>query len=750
MMDCGPTCLKMIAKFYGKVLPISVLRDVSRINRTGVSMYSLAEGAERIGFLTNGVKLSVERLANEVSSPCILHWKGNHFVVLVRMRKRFSSRVAELLRRFLFREHDTRPSKRLFSIVDPARGRIVLGEDEFIKAWLTHSGETGNEGVALLLTPGAAFFESEGQEVKKLEIGPLLKHLWQYKGLLIQLGIGMILGSFLQVLFPVLNQAIVDVGIGTQDLPFINVLLIAQMTLLASSVSVDFLRSWILLHIGTRLNLTVLSEFLAKLLRLPISFFDTKMYGDIMQRINDHQRIESFLTGHTINFVFSLFNLLIFGILLAYYNFTIFFLALGSSIVYAVWATLFMNRRRKLDFQRFGILSKNQSKVIQLIQGMQDIRLSGSEMEKKWEWEALQAALFKCNVRTMGLSQVQQAGAMLINQSKNIIITFIAAKGVIDGSLSLGEMMSIQYILAQFNTPVEQMIVFLQSFQDAQLSLERLNEIHQLEDEEPVHKDLRRKWAHGQDINVRNLSYGYPGTNVSPVLRNIDLTILNGRTTAIVGKSGSGKTTLLKILLRFYEPDSGDIYLTTGSDERGEGGYETNLSFISHQAWRRSCGVVMQDSFIFSDSIARNIAVSGELIDEEKLELASRLANISGFIESLPKGYLTKIGPEGMGISQGQKQRILIARAIYKEPDLLFFDEATNALDSSNESTILKNLESFFCNRTVIVVAHRLSTVRDADQIVVMDLGKIVEVGNHSELLERRGHYYELVQSQLK
>nr|WP_181956074.1 peptidase domain-containing ABC transporter [Dyadobacter psychrotolerans] len=520
-----------------------------------------------------------------------------------------------------------------------------------------------------------------------------------------------------------------------------------------------FLRSWILLHISTRLNLTILSEFLSKLMRLPVSFFDVKQFGDIMQRIGDHRRIESFLTGQTLSVVFSLFNLVVFGFVLAYYHLSIFAVAVGASVLYAVWVILFLKQRRKMDTKRFDVSSANQSQLVQLIQGMQDIKLSGAETSKRWEWERTQARLFKWSIKSLSLSQFQQAGALLINQSKNIFITFLAAKAVVDGQLTLGGMMSVQYILGQFNAPIEQMIGFLQSWQDAQISLERLNEVHGLADEEPANEIRRKEWNNQQDIHLTKVTYTYPGAGNEPVLKNINLTIPHGQTTAIVGTSGSGKTTLLKLLLRFYEPQSGSIslkkqlvnplgvenlYLLPGKAS------ELNLKYISHKAWRQQCGVVMQEGFIFSDTIARNIAVADEIIDQERLYQAAHLANIHEFIESLPLGYYTKIGAEGNGISQGQKQRILIARSVYKNPQLLLFDEATNALDANNEAVIIRNLEEFFQGRTVVVVAHRLSTVKHADQIVVMEKGEVVEVGTHAELVFAKGKYFKLVSNQLE
>lgn len=783
-VDCGPACLRMIARHFGRHYTAQTLRERSQISREGVSMLGIAEAAEAIGFRSIAVKVTLEKLLDEAPLPCILHWGQNHFVVLYRVRHRLSAGIRgrlwggrkanvgleSLIRGSIVNTEDSRrervklkSSESIFYIADPAKGLITYKAEEFQGFWLSGGKGGKSEGLAMLLEPTGRFYDEEGEKANGLEFSQLLRYLWRYRRLVVQLGLSMLMGSALSLLFPFFTQATVDVGIGTQNLPFIYLILIAQMVLLLSTAAVDFLRSWILLHISTRLNLTILSEFLSKLMRLPVSFFDVKQFGDIMQRIGDHRRIESFLTGQTLSVIFSVFNLVAFGFVLAYYHLSVFAVAFGASIFYAIWVILFLKQRRKLDIKRFDVSSRSQSQIVQLIQGMQDIKLSGAETPKRWELERTQARLFKWSVKSLSLTQFQQAGALLINQSKNIFITFLAAKAVMDGQLTLGGMMSVQYILGQFNAPIEQMVVFLQSWQDAQISLERLNEVHGLADEEPAHESKRHKWDLKQDIQLTNLSYAYPGAGNDLVLRNINLTIPHGKTTAIVGSSGSGKTTLLKLLLRFYEPQSGTISLkstdkklefyTKGFTDvmhQPDVGSELGLKYISHKAWRRQCGVVMQEGFIFSDSIARNIAVCDEIIDQDRLYQAAHMANIHKFIESLPLGYYTKIGAEGNGISQGQKQRILIARSVYKNPQLLFFDEATNALDADNEAVITRNLEEFFKERTVIVVAHRLSTVKHADQIVVMEKGEIVEIGTHVELVIARGKYFELVSNQLE
>jgi ATP-binding cassette subfamily B protein len=567
----------------------------------------------------------------------------------------------------------------------------------------------------------------------------LFSYIRPYRRFIVQLFVGLLVGSILQLIFPFLTQSIVDKGINARNLDFVYLVLIAQLMLFVSQTSVEFIRSWIFLHISTRVNISLISDFLIKLLKLPIGFFDSKMIGDIMQRIGDHGRIENFLTSASLNILFSMINLVIFGVVLAIYDMTIFLVFFLASLFYVAWVVVFMKKRRELDFKRFAQLSDNQSNLIQLITGIQEIKLNNCEKQKRWGWERIQAKLFRVNVKSLSLGQYQQSGALFINQLKNIFISFYAAKGVIDGDMTLGMMMAVQYIIGQLNSPIEQLIGFMHALQDAKISLERLSEIHQKDDEERPSGEQISDLPVGLPLVVRDLSFHYEGPHSERVLHEINLTIPAHKVTAIVGMSGSGKTTLIKLFLGFYPPTKGEIRV---------GDYP--LGSISQRAWRQRCGVVMQDGFIFSDTISRNIAVSDESIDRERLQKAVQVANIGDLIESLPLGYNTKIGMEGHGLSQGQKQRILIARAVYKNPDYLFFDEATNALDANNERVIMENLGQFFAGRTVVVVAHRLSTVRDADQIVVLEKGQVVELGTHTELTAKRGAYYQLVKNQLE
>jgi ATP-binding cassette subfamily B protein len=704
----------MIAKHYGRNYKQQTLNKMCVINRGGVSLLGIGDAAEKIGFRTMGVKLTSEQL-NEAELPCILYWEQYHFVVL----------------------HKIKNNK--YYLADPAAGLITLTEAEFNSAFGGHGDNGQTQGVALLLSPTPLFYEQENEKESEVKWSFLLRYLITYRKLVVQLLLGMGIGSLLQLITPFLTQSIVDIGINTRNLNFITIILFAQVALIIGRVSVEFIRSWILLHITTRVSISILTDFLIKLMKLPISFFDAKMTGDIMQRMNDQKNIQTFLTGSALNTVFSMFNLLVFSVVLVYYNTSIFFVFALSSALYAGWILLFLKQRRALNYKSFEISAKTQSSIVQLIGGMQEIKLNNCEQEKRWEWEHLQARLFKFNVKNLALNQYQTGGATFINEGKNILITFLSAEAVISGNLTLGAMVALQYIVGQLNSPIEQFIGFMQGFQDAKISLERLNEIHQMEDEEPASKELNHTLPANKGLFINNVTFYYPGAGNEPVLGNINLHIPEGKTTAIVGMSGSGKTTLLKLMLRFYEPQKGEIKV---------GGQPINN--INFKTWRSQCGVVMQDGFIFSDNIERNIAVGDEYPDKIKLRHAIRIANIQDFIDSLPLGLNTIIGDEGNGISQGQRQRILIARAVYKNPQFLFFDEATNALDANNERIIMNNLQEFFEGRTVIIVAHRLSTVSNADNIILLDKGRIVEQGTHCELTSLRGDYYRLVKNQLE
>ncbi|KEQ28881.1 ABC transporter ATP-binding protein [Pedobacter antarcticus 4BY] len=711
-MDCGPTCLRMIAKHYGRTYSQKTMSRLCEINREGVSLLGISDAAEKIGFRTLGVKLSNEQL-KEAELPCILHWRQYHFIVLYKIKNN------------------------KYYLADPAGGLFVLDEKSFNKSWQQDKDQL--EGIALLISTTPRFYEQDNEKAMEVRWSFLLKYLILYRGLIIQLLFGLGIGSILQLITPFLTQSIVDIGINTKNLNFIYIIVIAQIALIIGRVSVEFIRSWILLHISTRINIAILTDFLIKLMKLPMSFFDAKMTGDIMQRINDQRTIQSFLTGATLTTIFSMFNLIVFSIVLAYYNMSIFFVFAISSLLYIAWIILFLKHRRELNYKSFDVSAKNQSSIVQLISGMQEIKLNNCEQQKRWEWEHIQARLFKFNVKTLALSQYQQGGATVINEGKNILITFLSAEAVINNHLTLGAMVAVQYIVGQLSSPIEQLLGFIQGFQDAKISLERLNEIHQMNDEEPAGKELSQTLPENKSISINNLTFRYAGAGNEPVLENVSLYIPQGKTTAIVGMSGSGKTTILKLLLRFYEPQNGEIKVG-----------QQNINNIRFKTWRSQCGIVMQDGFIFSDSIERNIAVGDEYPDKKKVAHAIKVSNIRDFIDELPLGLNTKIGAEGNGISQGQRQRILIARAVYKDPEYLLFDEATNSLDANNERVIMDNLQEFFDGRTVVIVAHRLSTVSNADNIIVLNKGQIIEQGTHQELTALKGDYYSLVRNQLE
>jgi ATP-binding cassette, subfamily B, bacterial len=660
-----------------------------------------------------------------------------------------------------------------FIIADPGKGLITLEKKEFLQNWISSTinqptkilqnslsseivSNTSEQkivseqifqeaGVALLLEPLPLFHSQLEEKDTKLGWGMLLSYLVLQKRYFFQLAIGLLIGNLLQLILPFLTQSLVDTGINQRNLPFIYIILTAQFMLFFGRTIVDFIRGRILLHISIKINLTILSDFWIKLMKLPLYFFDTKQTGDIIQRIGDHKRIENFLTGTALNTLFSLFNLVIFSIILLQYSSYVFAIFCIGSFLYFLWICLFLRYRRNLDYKRFALASKENTATMQLIFGMQEIKLNGAEQFRRWEWEGLQAALFKLSFKSLSLSQYQQAGAFFINEGKNILITFFVAKSVFDGQLTLGAMLAVQYIIGQLNSPVEQLIGFVQQAQDAKISLERLNEIHQLKDEEPNEKTFYKQLPQTKSISLKQLSFTYVGAGNEPVLNNIDLFIPQGKVTAIVGMSGSGKTTLLKLLLKFYENYKGEIRIGGGDEGAG-----VNFSYLSPKFWRTHCGSVMQDGYIFNDSIARNIAVSEDKYNYEKLVHACKVSNILSFIESLPLGFNTKIGVEGNGISAGQKQRILIARAVYKNPEYIFFDEATNALDANNELVIMEKLKEFFKDKTVVVVAHRLSTVKNADNIIVLHNGEISEQGTHNELAEKKGRYFELIQNQLE
>ncbi len=714
-MDCGPACLKMVAAHYGKTISFETLRKRCYITREGVSFLGLSEAADSLAFRTIGVRIPFEKLSKNVPLPCIVHWRQNHFVVVYKIT-----------------------GKKVFA-ADPASGLVSYTHQEFVRHWGTSLIEGEPAGMVLILEPKPGFFEQESEKEYRPGFRFLFRHFRLYRKYVSQLILGLLLGSLIQLILPFLTQSIIDIGINNNDLGFIYLLLFAQLALVTGRMSVEFIRGWLLLHIGTRVNVSIISGFLHKLMSLPIAFFDTKLTGDILQRIDDNNRIEAFLTSATLSILFSFFNLLIFGFVLAIYNIYILLLFLSGALLYVLWVLLFMRRRAILDHERFKKMAASNSSLINMVNGMQEIKLTRSENSKRWDWENIQAELFRVKVKGLGLSQYQTAGGVFISEVTNILITVLAATLVLRGEMTLGMMLAVQFIIGQLNVPLSQVSTFLKLTQDARISLDRLSEIHSMDDEEPAPEQKLRKLPDSKTIYINNLSYQYEGPRSPFALRNVDLAINENEVTAIVGTSGSGKTTLLKMILGFYKPVEGEVIVGN-----------TRLNDISLRTWRDSTGAVMQDGFIFPDTVAANIAPGAESIDEERLVRACEVANIRAFIESMPNRYNTKIGANGHGLSEGQKQRILIARVVYKNPEILIFDEATNSLDANNEKAITNNLEDFFRGKTVIVVAHRLSTVRNAGKIVVLEDGRVVETGDHEALVRSQGAYYRLIKNQLE
>jgi ATP-binding cassette subfamily B protein len=712
--DCGPTCLRMIAKFYGKNFSREFLRDKASITRQGVTMAGIADAAEIIEMRTLGMRVSLESLVNEAPTPFIVPWRQKHFVVIYKT------------------------SKTKISIADPAQGLLEYSHEEFLKAW---TNTTDGSGFVLILEPNTNFHTLDEDKSKKKGFSFLYPYIRPYKKLISQLFIGLIIGIIIQFTTPFLMQSIVDTGVNTQNIPFIYLILLAQLILFISQTLVRVFREWLLIHITNRFHIKMISDFLYKMLKLPINFFETRNTGEHLQRIQDHTRIQNFVSSSSFGMIYSILLFVVFSFVLAFYNTTIFLVFLIGAILYVSWTFFFLKKRAELDFKRFDESSQSQTSLIQIINGVKEIKINNSQRKNRWKWEQIQISLFKTSISSLALAQYQSIGSGFINELKNIFITFLSATAVVNGEITLGMMLSIQYIVGQLNSPLNSFIGFIQVWQDAKISLERLMQVHTKKDEDD-HKDNKVKELPAKkDIIIKNLSFRYGGKSTPFVLKNINCTLPEGKTTAIVGASGSGKTTLVKLLLKFHEPTTGEILVNSSI-----------LSTINNDYWRMNCGAVMQDTFIFNDTIAGNISESeqNEIIDRKKLKKASFISNIEEFIKKLPNRYNTELGTSGIRLSGGQEQRIMIARAVYKNPFFVFFDEATSALDANNEKVIMENLNGFMENRTSVIVAHRLSTVKNADTIIVLENGEIVEQGNHKELAQKKGKYYELVKNQLE
>lgn len=716
-MECGIACLAMICKFFKTEYSIEYISKICFATTEGVSLLGLNETALQLGLQTVSGRISIDKL-RKANFPCILHWNQNHFVVLYKIKK-----------------------GNTFCIADPAKGLVKYNLEDFKKHWVSTQSSGEDKGIAMFLEPTPAFYEKQTKEQHNEErsFRFLFGYIKKYRKYFGQIVLGLLIGSLLQLILPFLTQFIVDVGIKNQNIGFIWLILLGQLMLTISSTAIDFVRRWLLLHISLRINISIISDFFIKLLKLPMSFFDTKLMGDIMQRMNDHNRVNTFLTQQTLSIVFSFFTFVVFCIVLLSYNWLIFAIFIFGSLLYGGWLALFLRRRKILDYELFEQQAINNNKTYEFITSMQEIKLQDCEQRRRWEWEDVQADLFNVQMKSLKLQQTQEAGSIFINELKNIVITVVAATAVIHGQLTLGMMLAVQYIIGQLNSPIEQLMSFFYSVQDVKISLERINEIHRKDDEngkQGLETSVKDK---NKGFELKAVSFKYDPHALKTIIDGVNLTIPKGKVTAIVGASGSGKTTIIKLILGYYPVLNGQI--TIG---------ETDINTINKKWWRRQCGVVMQDGVIFSESIARNIAIDDGEIDKERLKKAAKIACINDYIMGLPLKYNTKIGRDGIGLSQGQKQRILIARAVYKNTDYIFLDEATNSLDANNERMIIEHLYEFYKGKTVVIVAHRLSTVKNADQIVVLDKGKVVETGNHEELTLKRGVYYNLVKNQLE
>ena len=714
-MQCGAACLAMIVNSYGVKCSLEYVSQMLHIGKNGVSMFAITEAANEIGFNCQGQLYTVEQL-KEAQMPCILHWNQNHFVVLFKISK-----------------------KEVFCIADPGKGLLKLTFEDFCRHWIS-TEQQGTRGTVLLLTPTEKLenFHIDKYHSKKSK-HVLWKYILKYRYLYIMLLLGLFVGSLLQLVLPFLTQSIVDVGIKNQNIGFVWLILLGQLMLTISRTAIDFIRRWLLLHISLRINISLVSDFFIKLLKLPMSFFDTKLMGDLMQRMNDHSRVNNFLTQQSLNITFAMLTFVVFSVVLFFYNKLVFAIFLLGSILYGAWMTLFLKRRKVLDYELFEQQAINNNKTYEFITSMQEIKLQDCEQRRRWEWEDTQADLFGVQMKSLKLQQTQEAGSIFINEVKNIIITVVAATAVIHGQMTLGMMLAVQYIIGQLNSPVEQLMNFFYSLQDVKISLERINEIHQMDDENGKEGLLTSIEDKNEGIDIKNIMFKYDPHALRKTIDDVSIHIPQGKVTAIVGASGSGKTTLIRLMLGYYPVLEGKINIGN-----------TDINKLNKKWWRRQCGVVMQEGVIFSESIARNIAVDDGDIDKERLLKAAEIACIKDYVMALPLKFNTKIGRDGVGLSQGQKQRILIARAVYKNPDYIFLDEATNSLDANNERSIVENLDKFYKGKTVVIVAHRLSTVKNADQIVVIDHGKVVEIGNHESLTAKRGAYYNLVKNQLE
>jgi ATP-binding cassette, subfamily B, bacterial len=719
-MDCGATCLRMICAYHGKIYPLEWLRQKCGITRQGASFTGMMDAAEELGLKSLGLSVSMETLIKDVPLPCIVHWRQRHFVVVHKIGK-----------------------KHIY-VADPAFGKVKYSHARFLEGWLYNKKtrrEQDNEGYVLLLEPTPEFAGSEPEPPgSRTGLSFLFPYIKQHKKLLVQLLAGVLLSSLLLLAFPFLTRVLVDQGIRYSSKRFVQLILIGQLMVFVSQTLLEIIRRWTILFISKRVNISAISDFLARMMRLPLSFFDSKMTTDLIQRVEDQRLVEQFLSNTSLNVLFSMINILLFGGILLHYNSRLFLFFCCGSFLYFVWVLLFVKRRATLAYLRRDELAENRSSVLQIINGIHEIKLNNSERKRRREWESIQARAYHTASKELRLEQFQVVGGNFIMQCTYIIITFISAISVIEKEVSLGMMLATQYIIGQLSGPINNFVSFIQGAQEARISIRRMGEIVR-EKAENSSGELPGIYEPADPIVLENLSFRYGGPSSPLILKNISLEIPRGKVLAIVGASGSGKTTLMKLLLKFYNQTGGHIRI---GNQR--------FDSLSPTWWRSQCGVVMQDGFIFADTIVRNISESdaGYIIDKERLRNAVRIANIEKMIDHLPLGYNTNLSWGGISLSGGENQRVLIARAVYKNPEFIFLDEATSSLDANNEMTIMSNLNEFFVGRTVVIIAHRLSTVKNADKIVVLDQGTIIEEGSHEELVALNGSYFRLIKNQLE
>lgn len=714
LKDCGPTCLRMIAKHYGKTFSREFLREISGITKTGVTLAGISDAANQIEMRTLGVNINLNSLVNEAPTPFIVSWRQKHFVVV----------------------YKTTNTK--IYVADPAQGLLDYSHQEFLDAWSNNSNQTG---FALLLEPNTNFYSQNVQEDKKIGFSFLIPYLSPYKKIAYQLLLGIIVSITIQFILPFIIQSVVDVGVQNKNIHFIYLMLIAQLVLISTQTSVNVFREWLITHVNGRFNIKIVSDFLYKILKLPINYFETRNSGEHIQRISDLTRIQNFISTFSIGFIYSTILFLAFSLVLFFFDIKIFIIYIVGTIIHIGWTLLFIKKRSELDYKNFDELSKSQTSLLEIINGSKEIKINNSQRKNRWKWEHIQINIFNTTLKSLKISHYQNIGSIFINEIKNIFIIFLSAMAVINGEITLGMMLSIQYIIGQLNAPLDNFINFIRVYQDTKISLERLSQVYSIKNEVNRLSINLKELPTNKTIYIKNLSFKYGSKSSSFVLNNLTFEIPENKITAIVGSSGSGKTTLLQVLLKLYEPTSGDIYV--GND---------NLNNLDHDFWRLNCGAVLQDNFIFNDTIAGNISESeqNELVNIEKIKLSAQISCADEFIEKLPNKYKTQLGSTGMRLSGGQEQRLMIARAVYKNPKFIFFDEATSSLDANNEKKIMQNLQTFIEGKTAVVIAHRLSTVKNADNIIVLENGQIIEQGSHEQLIAKKNKYYELIKNQLE